>query len=122
MHQPSRGHVYNAAKQAETIAWCNANGVLVNGYSPFGVPDHRTYAPPQSKTILADPVVRAIAAAHASTPAQVLLAWHYQLGVVFNPRSMNAAHVLENLGLTATPWWSLKLTDAEMQQLNARPQ
>ena len=114
--------MYNAAKQTETIAWCHANGVLINGYSPFGVPDHRTFAPPQSPTVFADPVVRAIAAAHASTPSQVLLAWHFQQQVVFNPRSMNAAHILENLGLTSTPWWSLKLTDAEMQQLSARPQ
>jgi diketogulonate reductase-like aldo/keto reductase len=115
-------NIYSSSKQDETVAWCAAHNVLVNGYSPFGVPDHRTFFPPQSRTVFEDPVVVAIAAAHATSPAEVILAWHYQLGVVFNPRSMNAAHILENLGATATPWWTINLSAAEMAQLSSRPQ
>ena len=104
------------------MAWCQANGVLVNGYSPFGVPDHRTYAPPQSASMLTDPVVTAVAAAHGVSPAVATLAWQYALGFVFNPRSMNAAHMLENLGLTGTPWWQVVLSAEEMQLMSSRPQ
>ena len=94
----------------------------MNGYSPLGVPDHRSYSPPQSPTMLVDPVVMAVAAAHGVSPAVATLAWQYQLGIPFNPRSMNAAHVLENLGLAGTPWWQVQLTPTEMQQMSSRPQ
>lgn len=104
------------------MAWCQNNGVLVNGYSPFGVPDHRTYTPPQSTTMLVDPVVMSVAAAHNVSPAVAMLAWQYALGIVFNPRSMNAAHILENLGQTGTPWWDVVLTPQEMQAMSSRPQ
>ena len=96
--------------------------MLVNGYSPFGVLDHRTFTPPRALTVLADPVVLSIAAAHQTSPAIVILAWHYKLGIPFNPRSMNAAHMLENIGATPTPWWELALTPDEMTALNSRPQ
>jgi len=115
-------NVYSSSKQAATIAWCKENGVLVNGYSPFGVPDHKTFSPPQSPTVFADPVVVAVAAAHNTSPAAVILAWHYQQGIVFNPRSMNAAHMLINLGISGVPWWELALTAEEMAQLSTRPQ
>jgi diketogulonate reductase-like aldo/keto reductase len=113
---------YKSSAQAGTIAWCAARGVVVNGYSPFGVPDRRTYAPPMSVTPLVDPVVGAVAAAHATTPANVILAWHFQQGVVFNPRSQNAAHFVENLGLGALPWWAVSLSASEMAALSSRPQ
>lgn len=116
-------HPYHSSVQAGTIAWCAANGVLVNGYSPFGVVDRKTFPPPMpALTPLADPVVVQIAAAHGVTPATVILAWQYQLGIVFNPRSQNAAHMLENIGATAAPWWSIALTAAEMSALSSRPQ
>jgi diketogulonate reductase-like aldo/keto reductase len=94
----------------------------VTSDSPFGVPDRRTYAPPLSPTPLLDPVVRSIAASHQTTPANVILAWHYQLGIVFNPRSQNAAHIVENIGVGAMPWWTLNLSDMEMEALSSRPQ
>jgi diketogulonate reductase-like aldo/keto reductase len=116
-------NVYTSSKQDETVAWCKANNVLVNGYSPFGVPDHRKYTPPHSVTMLVDPVVMAVAAAHSTSAAVVTLAWQHALGIVFNPRSMNAAHILENLGQVGTaPWWELKLSAQEMQQMSSRPQ
>jgi 2,5-diketo-D-gluconate reductase A len=115
-------HLYRAAYAAPTIAWCRENGVLVNGYSPFGVPDHGAFKPPLAPTVLEDPVVAAVAAAHSVSPAVALLAWMFQQGVVFNPRSMNARHMLENIGATPTPWWAVALSAEEMAQLSSRPQ
>ena len=73
-------------------------GVRHNGYSPFGVPDRRTYPAPFPRTMLEDEQVVAIAKAHGRAPAEIALAWQWQLGVVVNPRSQNAAHMVENLG------------------------
>lgn len=117
--------LYHSNVQDDTVAWCKAHGVLVNGYSPFGVPDHRTFVPPAALTPLLDPVAASIAAAHAVSTAEVQLAWQWTLGLVVNPRSMNAFHMLQNLGrsLAGTlPWWNLELSDAEMAQLSSRPQ
>ena len=90
--------------------------------SPFGVIDHTKFPPPMSPTVLEDPVVKAVAAAHGVSPAVAILAWHFQQGVVFNPRSMNAAHMLENIGLSPTPWWDVHLSADEMALLSSRPQ
>ena len=46
----------------------------------------------------------------------------YALGIVFNPRSMNAAHILQNLGEVGTAWWDVKLSAQETQQMSSRPQ
>ena len=35
------------------------------------------------------------------TAAQVLLAWQFDQGIVFNPRTMSLAHQKENLGAVA---------------------
>lgn len=49
-------------------------------------------------------------------------------GVVVNPRSQNAAHMLQNLGFNvadgSAPFWELaaQLTPAELTALDARPQ
>ncbi|KAF3354431.1 hypothetical protein VD0004_g5516 [Verticillium dahliae] len=43
------------------------------------------------------PLVKAIAARHGRTPAQVLLRWCTQRGIVVIPKSMRAERVRENL-------------------------
>jgi diketogulonate reductase-like aldo/keto reductase len=72
--------------QADTIAWCAKHGVVVNSYSPFGVPDRRVYPAPASRTPLQDPVAAQVAAAHNVSSAAVQLAWASAQGMVVNPR------------------------------------
>src|SRR3712207_4320762 len=50
-------------------------GVVLEGYSPF------------KDTDLDDPVLREVADAHGVTPAQVVLRWHVEHGVVVIPKS-----------------------------------
>ena len=115
-------NIYHSSVQADTVAWCGAHGVLVNGYSPFGVTDRRTFTAPCPPLLLGDSVLVATAAAHGTTPANVVLAWHAALGIVFNPRSQNAAHLLANAGTGADSWMDVDLTAAEGTALSARPQ
>jgi diketogulonate reductase-like aldo/keto reductase len=116
-------YTYHSSVQNDTITWCVNNGILVNGYSPFGVPDRKTFPPPMpALTPLLDPTVVNIALEKGTTPANIILAWHYALKIPFNPRSQNAAHQLENLGLGAKPWWSIQLSDEEITALSTRPQ
>jgi len=111
-------NIYGRADPA-VVAFCAANGVHVQSYSPLGVPDHKTFAAPCAPTPLEDPVVLAAAAAHGMTPAQVLLAHQWGAGVSSNPRTMDALHMIEDLSAAGMAGL---LTPAEIAQLDARPQ
>ena len=62
-------------------------GVVIEGYSPL------------KGTDLADPVLVDIASAHGVTPAQVVLRWHVQHGIVVIPKSADPGRTAANLDL-----------------------
>jgi diketogulonate reductase-like aldo/keto reductase len=109
-------NIGHSSSEMDTLAYCNAQNITFNGYSPFGVPDHKVY-PAYPQTLLGDPVAVSIAAAHGRSVSEIMLAWQWSLGVVVNPRSQNAAHMLQNLG-----WMDIELSASEIQQLSQRPQ
>jgi 2,5-diketo-D-gluconate reductase A len=49
--------------------------------------------------VLADPVITALAEKYGKTPAQVILAWHLQLGNVVIPKSVTPARIRENFAV-----------------------
>ena len=116
-------NLYRSSTQMDLLDYCNRNGITFLGYSPFGVPDYKVFPttgpyPLPAANALMDPVLLAIAAAHApATPAQVTLAWHWALGIPTNPRSMNAQHMADNLAA-----YDLTLSQTEIHMLSARPQ
>lgn len=60
-------------------------GIATEAWSPLG-----------QGSLLADPVITEIAAAHAKTPAQVLIRWHIQLGNIVIPKSVNPERIASN--------------------------
>ena len=60
------------------------------------------------------PVVRRIADSALRTPAQILLRWGLQSGVVVLPKSVRPGRLAENLDL-----YSFSLSTAEMAELDA---
>ena len=98
--------------RADLLKFCQKNRIQLLAYSPLGVPDVHQFpaqnpsggATGMSRTLLEDPVVVSIAKTYSRTPAQVLLRWAYQLDVPSNPRSMNAAHMLENIEVFSKPF------------------
>jgi diketogulonate reductase-like aldo/keto reductase len=129
-------HPYRSSSQASLLSYMQARGIALDAYSPLGVPDAHAFPPGSapvgerlSSTVLADPVVTAIAEAHApATPAQVVFAWLWQLGITAVPRSQNTTHMADNLRVfgfspgTTPPSPPLRLTAAEVTALSARPQ
>lgn len=130
-------HPYRSASQGGLLRYMRQRGIVLDAYSPLGVPDVQVFPPgggseALAPTVLQDPVVVAIAAAHApATPAQVVLAWLWQLGATAVPRSQNASHMLEDLRVfgagaaaqAAGPGAAnLTLTAADMAALSSRPQ
>ncbi|MBU1885275.1 aldo/keto reductase, partial [Patescibacteria group bacterium] len=52
-------------------------------------------------------------AAHHKTPAQVLLRWSLQRGLIAIPKSVNLAHVAENIDI-----FDFELSEADMDKIN----
>jgi len=113
-------NVYRSSTQMATIATCGRMGIAVNAYSPLGVPDWHVFptSTGMSATTLEDPAVLAVAAAHGRSPAAVIINWlWFGLGAVTNPRTLDPAHMLENLNS-----YDFRLSDAEVNALATRPQ
>lgn len=88
-------------QQQEFVDWHHANNVSVIAYAPLANtnPDYMwgyffdQSAPP---AILANPVIKDIAAKRSCTPAQVILSWNMKRGVAVVPKSSHASRQKEN--------------------------
>ena len=94
------------AVEHDLLPWCAQHAIPVMAYSPLGG---------ASSTLLGDPTLARIGAAHGSSAAAVALAWTIRSGkVIAIPESGNVAHVRENAVAL-----SLALTSEELQVLDA---
>lgn len=62
-----------------------ARGIATESWSPLG-----------QGTLLADPTITRIAAKHGRSPAQVIVRWHLDSGLVVIPKSVSAQRIREN--------------------------
>jgi diketogulonate reductase-like aldo/keto reductase len=90
LHRPAR------------LAAYRERGIVVEGYSPL------------NNTDLSAPALVEIGAAHAVTPAQVVLRWHIQHEIVAIPRSANPDRIRENLDV-----FDFELSPDEMARIDA---
>jgi diketogulonate reductase-like aldo/keto reductase len=90
-------------QRRDTLALCAQNGIVVEAYSPLTRGLRLTHE-----------VVAQIAAAAQRSPAQVLLRWGVQHGLVVLPKSTKAARIAENGAL-----FDFTLDDAAMRRLDA---
>jgi diketogulonate reductase-like aldo/keto reductase len=75
-------------QQRELVEFCRGNGIVVEAYAPL-VKAQR----------LDHPVLRRIAKRREATPAQVLVRWGLQRGLVVLPKSVKPARIEENAGV-----------------------
>lgn len=75
-------------QQTELTGYSAARGIAVEAYSPLG----------QGKD-LTGTVVRDIAVKHGKSPAQVVLRWHLQRGIIVIPKSASAHRMHENINV-----------------------
>jgi 2,5-diketo-D-gluconate reductase A len=74
-------------QQRELRAWGAEHGMAIEAWGPLG----------QGKyDLLGMPVITRIAAAHGVTPAQVVIRWHLQSGIIVFPKSNSAQRMREN--------------------------
>lgn len=99
--------------QEKLIAVCEGLQIKVTAYSPLGSPD-RPWAPKGEKTMTQDETVKAIAAKHGVTPAQVLIRYPIDRGLITIPKSTNKARIAENFKVLG-----FKLNPDDIRALNS---
>ncbi|PTY08860.1 aldo/keto reductase [Opitutaceae bacterium EW11] len=88
----------------DVVAFCRSKGIQMQAWSPLM----------QGGRVLTDPVVVRIAETHRKTPAQVVLRWDMQGGVITIPKSVHASRIRENADV-----FNFELSDAEMAAITA---
>src|ERR1700712_2301251 len=84
-------HLQERAIEHAVIPWCEAHGVAVVAYSPFG---HNDFPSPRSKP---GEVLRTIADAHGASPRQVALSFLTRNPAVLAiPKAASAEHAADN--------------------------
>lgn len=78
-------HIFNQQKEAK--GWHDKYGIQLEAWAPFGEGRGGTFD---------NPVIAAIAARYGKTPAQIMLRWQIQRGVVVIPKSTHMERMEEN--------------------------
>lgn len=73
--------------EAELINYCRQQNIAVEAYSPLGG---------EGQSLIGDPRIKSLADFLKVTPAQVLLRWNLQRGVIVIPKSIRAERIKEN--------------------------
>uniref|UniRef100_A0A8C2XUD3 alcohol dehydrogenase (NADP(+)) n=1 Tax=Cyclopterus lumpus TaxID=8103 RepID=A0A8C2XUD3_CYCLU len=82
--------------QVELLAHCRDRGLVLTAYSPLGSPD-RAWKHPDEPVVLQEPVMAALAEKYKKSPAQIILRWQTQRGVVTIPKSVTESRIKENM-------------------------
>lgn len=90
--------------QQQSLRSFNAqHGILTEAWSPLG-----------QGSLLQHPTLKALAARHDRTPAQIILRWHMQLGNMAIPKSVMASRLAENLQI-----FDFELSEDDIAQIGA---
>jgi 2,5-diketo-D-gluconate reductase A len=89
----------------ESREYHEEHAIVTESWSPLGA---------SGAELRNDPEIGRIAAAHDRSPSQVVLRWHFQLGLVSIPRSSNPGRLAENLHI-----FDFELSDEEMGRITA---
>ncbi|XP_028856183.1 aldo-keto reductase family 1 member A1-B isoform X1 [Denticeps clupeoides] len=87
-------HPYLA--QVELLTHCRDRGLVMTAYSPLGSPD-RAWKHPDEPVLLDEPAIASLAVKYNKTPAQIIIRWQTQRGVVTIPKSVTESRIKENI-------------------------
>jgi 2,5-diketo-D-gluconate reductase A len=88
--------------RADQRSYHAAHGIVTESWSPIG----------KGGDLLADATIGAVARDHGKTPAQVVLRWHVQLGLIPIPKTSNPQRLIENIDV-----FDFELTAEEMDRI-----
>jgi diketogulonate reductase-like aldo/keto reductase len=96
---------YPYLTQEPLIQYCRQKGIYPEAWGPLGA---------GKSDIFPNPVIAGIAAKHGKTPAQVVIRWHLERGVIAIPKSANRDRQQENLSAG-----DFRLSAEEVEQISA---
>ena len=96
--------LHPAYQQRAEVAWGVEHGMHTEAWGPLGQGKYDLFG--------TAPVAEA-AAAHGRTPAQVVLRWHLQKGIIVFPKSVRIERMRENLDV-----FGFELSDAEIAAID----
>ena len=96
-------HIFN--QQKTSMEYAKKYGIQIEAWAPFGEGRKGTFD---------NEVIAAIAGKHSKTPAQVMLRWNIQRGVVVIPKSTHKERMEENFNV-----FDFALSDEDMQAITA---
>jgi len=88
-------------QQERLRAFHEERGVKTESWSPLG-----------RGALVTDPIIASIAARHGKTPAQVVIRWHLDAGLIVIPKSVHADRLRENIGAL-----DFRLDDDDMRRI-----
>lgn len=84
--------------QKRLIEFAKSKGIAVTAYSPLGSPD-RPWAKPGDPQLMDDPKVVELAKKYGKTPAQILLRYQIERGVITIPKSVTKSRIQQNFDI-----------------------
>ncbi|MCL2536107.1 MAG: aldo/keto reductase [Nocardiaceae bacterium] len=89
------------------------HGIAVESWSPLGGTSNSGWgAASKPNTLLDDPVITRVGEAHGKSPAQVLIRWHLQNGLIVIPKSVHDNRIAQNIDV-----FDFALTDQDLADI-----
>ncbi|MBO4556397.1 MAG: aldo/keto reductase [Elusimicrobiales bacterium] len=92
-------------QQEKAVELMKELGVVPEAWGPFAEGKHG---------IFANPLIESIAAKHGKTPAQAILRWNVQRGVVVIPKSVHKERMEQNINI-----WDFSLDEEDMEEMSS---
>ena len=90
--------------QKPLVKWCQENNIIPQSWSPLGA---------SKNDLLNNPTLVEIGKKYSKTPAQVILRWNIDLGIVTIPKSVTPSRIKENFEI-----FDFQLTADEIAQID----
>lgn len=91
--------------QNELRDYCANKNIHIESWSPIGG---------SRGNLLAEPILKRIGDSYGKTPAQVVIRWHIQNGLIVIPKSSNPDRIVQNIDV-----FDFALTDDDMSQIDS---
>ena len=89
-------------QQKELKEFCEQHQIKLEAYSPLM----------NGRDILQDEVIKGLAEQYGKTPAQIILRWHLQSGVIVIPKSVTPSRIEENINV-----FDFELNESDMNKI-----